>query len=71
LQVPDDIAIVGYDDIELARYLHPSITTIRQPIQKGAEALVEALLTMIDGNQPTPGILPTELVVRESSVRRG
>jgi DNA-binding LacI/PurR family transcriptional regulator len=70
LRVPEDVGVVGYDDIELAQYAHPSLTTIRQPIVRGAEALVEALLSVIDGKQPPSGILPTELIVRESSAKR-
>jgi DNA-binding LacI/PurR family transcriptional regulator len=70
IDVPDDVAVVGYDDIELAKYVHPSLTTIRQPIDKGADALVEALLAIVDGKHPNSGILPTELIVRESSLKR-
>jgi len=70
IEVPDDVAVVGYDDIELAKYVHPSLTTIRQPIDKGADALVEALLAIVAGKHPNSGILPTELIVRESSLKR-
>jgi len=69
LDVPNDIAVVGYDDVILARYCHPALTTIRQPVESGAEALVDALLKIIEGKRPKPQILPTELIVRESSVR--
>jgi DNA-binding LacI/PurR family transcriptional regulator len=67
LRVPGDVAVVGYDDIQLAQYVHPSLTTIRQPIDKGAQALVEALLSLVEGEHPEPQVLPTELIVRESS----
>lgn len=70
LVVPGDVAVVGYDDIELAQYFHPSLTTIRQPIDKGGEALVDALLAIIEGQHPSPLMLPTELIVRESSAPR-
>jgi DNA-binding LacI/PurR family transcriptional regulator len=69
LRVPDDVAVVGYDDITLARYCHPALTTIRQPVAKGAEEMVDALLMIVDGKRPKPQILPTELIVRESSLR--
>ncbi len=71
LKVPEDIAVVGYDDIELAQYGHPSLTTIRQPLIAGAEALVEALFATLEGKSPRSGVLKTELIVRESSVERG
>ncbi len=66
--VPKEVAVVGYDDIELARYYHPSLTTIRQPVLKGGAALVDALLQLVAGQRPKPQILPTELIIRESSV---
>lgn len=68
-RVPDDCAVVGYDDIVVARYYHPSLTTIRQPVTSGGEALVEALLNVLNGKRVASQILPTELIVRESSVR--
>lgn len=70
LLVPRDVGVVGYDDVELAQYFHPSLTTIRQPIIKAGEALVDALLAIVGGRHPTPPLLPTELIVRESSAPR-
>jgi DNA-binding LacI/PurR family transcriptional regulator len=70
LSVPHDIAVVGYDDIELAQYVSPSLTTVRQPVAAGAVALVDALLALIEGGQPDPSILPTTLIVRDSSAAR-
>jgi DNA-binding LacI/PurR family transcriptional regulator len=69
LRVPDDIAVVGYDDIVVARYYHPALTTIRQPVQSGGTALVDALLELVDGKRPKSQMLPTELIVRESSIK--
>jgi DNA-binding LacI/PurR family transcriptional regulator len=65
--VPRQVAVVGYDDILLARYSHPSLTTIRQPVATGAEGLVDALLKLVAGKRPKPQILSTELIVRDSS----
>lgn len=67
-QVPHDIAVVGYDDIELARYFHPPLSTVRQPMAQAGQALVEALLAIVDhDNNTQPRLLPTELIVRKSS----
>jgi DNA-binding LacI/PurR family transcriptional regulator len=66
-QVPADVAVVGYDDIELARYFHPSLSTIRQPVVEGAAALVEALLAITRGERPKPKVIPSNLIVRASS----
>jgi len=70
LATPEDVAVVGYDDIELARYYHPSLTTIRQPVAQGAVALVDALLAVARGERPKPTVLPAELIVRESSLSK-
>lgn len=70
LLVPRDVGVVGYDDVELAQYFHPSLSTIRQPIIKAGEALVDALLAIIAGQHPNPPILSAELIVRESSAPR-
>jgi DNA-binding LacI/PurR family transcriptional regulator len=67
LKLPQDVAVVGYDDIGIARYSHPSLTTIRQSVTKAGEGIVDALLKIADGKRAKPQILPTELIIRESS----
>lgn len=67
LSVPTNIAVVGYDDISLTRYYTPSITSIHQDREIGGRLLVEKLLQIIDGQQASSVILPTNLVVRNST----
>ena len=67
LQVPGDVALVGYDDVEASSHFRPSLTTIRQPIATAGKVLVDSLLCMLRGDQVKSQVLPTELVVRESS----
>lgn len=66
-RVPEDVSVVGYDDIELAQHTEPALTTVRQPIAVQARTMTELLLAQI-GGQPAgqPVVLPTELVERES-----
>lgn len=67
VRVPEDVAVVGYDDIDQSAWFHPRLTTIRQPIGEAGRALVSSLLALLDG-RPAPSIeLPTELVVRASA----
>jgi DNA-binding LacI/PurR family transcriptional regulator len=67
LFVPGQVAVVGYDDIELSTYFHPPLSTVQQPIREAGRALVASLLELVDG-RPAPSLqLPTSLVVRSSS----
>lgn len=67
LSVPQDRAVVGFDDIRLARYLSPPLTTIRAPIEKAARSAVEQLIRlMTTGEADALTLLPVELVIRES-----
>jgi LacI family transcriptional regulator len=69
LAVPADIAVIGFDDIQLAAMMQPALTTVRQDKLGLGSAAAEALLRMIElDGAPPPGItLPVELVVRVSS----
>ena len=67
IAVPEQVAVLGFDDIVESRYLDPPLTTIRQPIERQArEALDVALCRPGTSAQPETHVLPTELVVRES-----
>ena len=70
LQVPDDISLVGFDDIELASYFHPPLTTVRQPAYElGRQAMEMVLNLMADGCDEASVVLKGELVVRQSCRR--
>ena len=72
VRIPHDVALVGFDDIQLAAMMQPALTTIRQDkIGLGATA-AESLLRMIEQADAVPPVttLPVELVVRESSGAR-
>jgi LacI family repressor for deo operon, udp, cdd, tsx, nupC, and nupG len=69
LRVPEDISVVGFDDIPLAQYCDPPLTTIAQPAEDFGRHAVEMLIDMIEKKTtpPKPVILPFELTIRESS----
>lgn len=64
--VPRDVSIVGYDDLRLARYANPALTTISQDIRRAGHILVSRLLDPRDGGELRSERLPTDLIVRES-----
>ena len=68
LRVPEDVSIVGYDDIELASMVTPALTTVRQNVSKKGEAAAKMLLDILDGKAvKEPFImLPVSLSIRES-----
>ena len=71
LRVPEDISVVGFDDIQSAAYSSPALTTIRQPLQKMGEIAARTLLGRIDDpEQYLPELLiEPELIVRKSTAR--
>lgn len=66
VRVPEDVSVVGYDDVLLARYSHPSLTTISQDMAKAGRLLVSKMLNSTGGQEIRSERLPTELIVRES-----
>lgn len=70
MSVPDDVAVVGFDDLDIAPFVRPALTTVRQPTRKIGEEAVRLLLDRMTDPQrdmhPRHMLLPPELVIRES-----
>ena len=68
ISVPGEVAVTGFDDIPMARHLHPRLTTVRQPIGELGETAFEVLYAMIGKQQPPDSdiVLPARLIRRES-----
>lgn len=70
LQVPEDISVIGFDDIISAGYQKPSLTTVRQPLRemgsKGAQMLLDAIANP-EAKLPNETVMEPELIVREST----
>jgi len=68
LKTPEDVAVVGFDDIQMASYAQPALTTVRQPMRQFGAMAVQQLLRRI--NDPSVDaktiILPTQLIIRQS-----
>ena len=71
LRVPEDVSVVGFDDIQSAAYQNPSLTTVRQPLRKMGATAAETLLRRIRPASPRPTMkqitVAPELIVRETT----
>ncbi len=67
LRVPEDIAVVGFDDIYISQYLSPPLTTIRAPIEQAGYTAAQQLIRLVHHEAVEPLVLlPTELIIRRS-----
>ncbi|WP_236985465.1 LacI family DNA-binding transcriptional regulator [Marinagarivorans cellulosilyticus] len=69
VQIPQQVSIVGFDNIAYAEFWHPTITTVSQPAEEMGKRAVDMLVSIIEGKEFTheSKILPTQLIVRDSS----
>jgi LacI family transcriptional regulator len=71
MSIPDDISVVGFDDITIAQFIEPSLTTIRQPIEDMGKKAIEILDRQIDGDELSGGEVFIEmnprLIIRKST----
>lgn len=66
-RIPEEIAVVGYDDLSIASYYQPSLTTIRQDIPLAGRLLAQSLIQFLKTGVVSQVIMPVELVVRQST----
>jgi LacI family transcriptional regulator len=65
IRVPDDIAVIGFDDNILSAHMKPPLSTVRQPFPEMGSKAVEMLLTMVDPDHRTPDVYQNEYAVQE------
>src|SRR5258708_27350145 len=71
LRIPEDVSVIGFDDVNSAAFQNPSLTTIRQPLQKMGEIAAQTLLDRLNGREvPKEILVELELIVRESTGQR-
>lgn len=66
VRVPDEVAVVGFDDIPMASYVNPPLTTVHQDTKLAGELLVERLVQQVRGEVAQSAMLPAQLVIRRS-----
>lgn len=69
VSVPSDLSIVGFDDIDMAQYVTPQLTTMRQPRFELGKSAMHMMLALLSGQEPENSILPTGLVVRQTTAQ--
>ena len=69
LRIPDDISVVGFDDLPGSQYMLPPLTTVRQPGFEMGRLAANAMMQLIVGETPTAVVLPPMLIARESTRR--
>jgi DNA-binding LacI/PurR family transcriptional regulator len=67
IAVPDDVSLVGFDDVPEAAYLNPALTTVRQDFHTVGRRAIELLTAVVDGTSDTTPLLAPELIVRDST----
>jgi LacI family purine nucleotide synthesis repressor len=66
LRVPDELSVVGFDDVDVARATFPALTTIRQPLRELGRRAAAVVLALLEGEPAASAELPVELIVRDS-----
>jgi DNA-binding LacI/PurR family transcriptional regulator len=68
VSIPEQVSVVGYDDIDMASHSFPPLTTVRQPIDVAGGMLMDSLKEVLDGHMAESKHLPTSLVIRGSTL---
>lgn len=67
ISIPEQVSVVGYDDIDMASHSFPPLTTVRQPLELAGQVMMSCLQTLLDGEAADSQLLPTSLTLRGST----
>ena len=68
LRIPDDIALVGFDDVAMAQNMSPPLSTVKQDLEIAARSMVDMLFRRMAGEETPSNVIPARLMIRESTV---
>lgn len=69
IQIPEDISIIGFDDIQLAGYLQPALTTVKQPKYEAGAMAAHIIFQLLNGERPANHCMLTTELVKRSTVK--
>ncbi|WP_172533070.1 substrate-binding domain-containing protein [Vibrio aestuarianus] len=67
LRVPEDVSVIGFDDLPVSQYFTPALTTLRQPIEEIGAVCAHSILNLLSGEKHDARLPPIDLIVREST----
>lgn len=70
IRIPEDVSLVGFDDLPHSAYAAPPLTTVEQPAQELGRLTAVSILKLLAGEEPQAGILAPRLIVRESTAKK-
>lgn len=69
-KVPEDVSVIGFDDLPTSKYFTPGLTTLRQPVEEIGVVCAESILSLLTGVKCSPRLPPIDLIVRESTASK-
>ncbi len=70
IRVPEDVSVIGFDDLPTSQYFTPALTTMRQPIEEIGAVCAESILNLLSGEKHQVRLPPIDLVVRQSTISK-
>lgn len=70
IRVPEDVSVIGFDDLPTSQYFTPALTTMRQPIEEIGAVCAESILNLLSGEKHEVRLPPIDLIVRQSTISK-